>query len=227
MTGPNGSGTGADGRSSLRRAIGQVKWQGQLAFDRARVLAKKLDEEPAARIYYRNQLIRPWRVARFHHFGAHSVIDRPVAVYGAHHIYVGDDVGIGPGCTIFAERAAWSKPAPVLKFGDRVIMRGYSHVSATELVEIEDHVCIGAWCTVIDSNHLLNPDTGHIQDGHVTTTPVRIGAGTWIADRVAILPGAEIGKGCFIGSNSVVNKPIPDFSVALGFPARVVGSTLG
>jgi acetyltransferase-like isoleucine patch superfamily enzyme len=214
-------------RSALRARLGQVKWQGQLALERARELAKKLDEEPAARIYYRNQLIRPWRVHRFHHFGAHSVIDRPIGIYGAHHIYVGKDVGIGPGCTIAAERAAWSKPGPVLTIGDRVIIRCSTHISASESIIIEDHVCFGAWITVIDSNHIFNTETGNIQDGRVSTSPVRIGAGTWIADRVSILPGADIGKGCFIGSNSVVNKPIPDFSIAIGFPARVVGSTLG
>jgi acetyltransferase-like isoleucine patch superfamily enzyme len=216
-----------DPRGQLRKALGQAKWQGRLALGRAREMAKKLDEEPAARIYYRNQLIRPWRVSRFHHFGAHSVIDRPIGIYGAHHIHVGDDVGIGPGCTIAVERTAWDKPAPTLVIGNRVIMRCSNHISASDSIIIEDHVCFGAWCTVIDSNHVFNTETGNIQDGRVTTTPVRIGAGTWIADRVAILPGADIGKGCFIGSNSVVNKPIPDFSVALGFPARVVGSTLG
>ncbi len=214
-------------KSPLRKALGQAKWQGQLAFDRAKVLAKKLDEEPAARIYYRNQLIRPWRVSRFYHFGARSVIDRPIGIYGAHHIYVGDDVGIGPGCTIAAERSAWSKPAPTLTIGDRVIIRCSTHISASESIVIEDHVCFGAWITVIDSNHVFNADTGNIQDGQVTTAPVRIGAGTWIADRVSILPGTNIGKGCFIGANSVVNKPIPDYSIAIGFPARVVGSTLG
>jgi acetyltransferase-like isoleucine patch superfamily enzyme len=216
-----------DGRSELRRRLGSVKWQGQLAAERARELAKKWSEEPAARIVWRNQLVRPWRVHRFHHFGRRSVIDRPLAIYGAHHIWVGDEVGIGPGCTIMAERSTWSKPAPSLKIGNRVIIRASTHISASEYIEIEDNVCFGAWCTVIDSNHVFNADSGHIQDGTVTTKEVRIGTGTWIADRVAILPGAVIGKGCFIGSNSVVNKPIPDYSVALGFPARVVGSTLG
>ena len=217
----------AEQRGALRSRLGHLKWQGQLAYGRARELAKKFEEEPAARIVWRNQLIRPWRVSRFYHFGRRSVIDRPIAIYGAHHIYVGDEVGIGPGCTIMVERAAWSKPAPTLKIGNRVVIRASTHISASESIEIEDHVCFGAWCTVIDSNHVFNPSVGHIQEGTVTTTPVRIGAGTWIADRVAILPGASIGKGCFIGSNSVVNKPIPDYSVALGFPARVVGSTLG
>jgi acetyltransferase-like isoleucine patch superfamily enzyme len=37
-----------------------------------------------------------------------------------------------------------------------------------------------------------------------------------------VLPGARIGKHCVIGANSVVTGEIPDFSVAVGNPARVI-----
>ena len=37
-----------------------------------------------------------------------------------------------------------------------------------------------------------------------------------------ILAGARIGNGCVIGANSVVNSSIPDNSIAVGAPARVV-----
>lgn len=37
-----------------------------------------------------------------------------------------------------------------------------------------------------------------------------------------ILPGVTIGRGCTIGAMSVVSRDIPDFSVAMGQPARVV-----
>jgi acetyltransferase-like isoleucine patch superfamily enzyme len=37
-----------------------------------------------------------------------------------------------------------------------------------------------------------------------------------------ILPGAHIGKHVAIGANSVVNGIIPDFSVAVGSPAKVI-----
>ena len=40
------------------------------------------------------------------------------------------------------------------------------------------------------------------------------------------LAGVKIGKGCVIGTNSVVTKDIPDFSIAVGSPARVIKSTL-
>ena len=51
---------------------------------------------------------------------------------------------------------------------------------------------------------------------------VTIGDGSWIGAGSVILPGARIGKHVAIGANSVVNGEIPDFSVAVGTPARVI-----
>ena len=55
--------------------------------------------------------------------------------------------------------------------------------------------------------------------------PVRIGRGSWIGDHATVLRGSTIGEFCMIGANSVVRGDIPDRSVAVGSPARVVGRT--
>ncbi|EAT92477.1 mannose-1-phosphate guanylyltransferase [Parastagonospora nodorum] len=52
--------------------------------------------------------------------------------------------------------------------------------------------------------------------------PVVIGDDCWIGGNVVILPGVTIGRGCTIGAMSVVSRDIPDFSVAMGQPAKVV-----
>ena len=51
---------------------------------------------------------------------------------------------------------------------------------------------------------------------------VTIGDDCWIGGNVIILPGVTIGKGCTIGAGSVVTKDIPEYSVAIGSPAKVV-----
>ena len=51
---------------------------------------------------------------------------------------------------------------------------------------------------------------------------VTIGSDCWIGGQTVILPGVRIGKGCTIAAGAVVTKDIPDFSVAIGAPARVV-----
>lgn len=54
--------------------------------------------------------------------------------------------------------------------------------------------------------------------------PITIGRHVWIGDRAIILGGANIGDGSIIGAGSVVKASVPDQSVAVGSPARVVRS---
>ena len=39
------------------------------------------------------------------------------------------------------------------------------------------------------------------------------------------MPGVYIGKHCVIGAGAVVTKSIPDYSIAVGVPARVINTT--
>lgn len=52
--------------------------------------------------------------------------------------------------------------------------------------------------------------------------PVKIGKNCWLGEGVIVLPGVSIGDGCVIGAHSVVNKDIPDASIVVGSPAKVV-----
>lgn len=56
--------------------------------------------------------------------------------------------------------------------------------------------------------------------------PVEIGEYTFLSTGTSVMPGVKIGKGCVVGSNSVVTKDIPDFSIAVGAPAKVIKSVL-
>lgn len=49
---------------------------------------------------------------------------------------------------------------------------------------------------------------------------VRIGEGTWVGSAAIVL--ADIGKHCVIGAGAVVTKPLPDYVIAAGVPARVI-----
>lgn len=52
--------------------------------------------------------------------------------------------------------------------------------------------------------------------------PVRIGNNVWIGDNVIILSGVTIGDGTVIAASAVVTKDIPEYSVAVGNPAKVI-----
>ncbi|WP_323665712.1 CatB-related O-acetyltransferase [Pectobacterium punjabense] len=53
-----------------------------------------------------------------------------------------------------------------------------------------------------------------------------VGHDVWIGTGVVILRGVTIGNGAIIGANAVVTKDIPDFSIAVGAPARVIRKRL-
>ncbi|KAJ8080029.1 hypothetical protein PM082_016856 [Marasmius tenuissimus] len=52
--------------------------------------------------------------------------------------------------------------------------------------------------------------------------PIVIGDDVWIGSNVQVMPGVIVGKGCTIGAGSAVTKDIPEYSVAVGCPARVI-----
>lgn len=52
--------------------------------------------------------------------------------------------------------------------------------------------------------------------------PITIGKNCWIGGSSVILPGVTIGENCTIGAGSVVAKSIPDNSVAVGNPCKVI-----
>ena len=54
------------------------------------------------------------------------------------------------------------------------------------------------------------------------TKPIKIGDNVYIGNNMIILPGVTIGNNVVIGAGAVVSKSIPDNSVAVGVPARVI-----
>lgn len=49
-----------------------------------------------------------------------------------------------------------------------------------------------------------------------------IGHDTWLGHGTIVLPGVRIGLGAVIGAGSVVTKDVPDYTIAVGNPARVI-----
>lgn len=55
--------------------------------------------------------------------------------------------------------------------------------------------------------------------------PVSIGEDSFIGAGAIVLPGTSIGRNCIIGAGAVVKGVIPDHSVVIGNPAKVIGLT--
>ena len=55
--------------------------------------------------------------------------------------------------------------------------------------------------------------------------PVEIGDYSFIGTGTILMPGCKIGKACVIGAGTVVRGDVPDFSIYIGSPGRVVGNS--
>ncbi|KAK5994807.1 Maltose O-acetyltransferase [Cladobotryum mycophilum] len=88
------------------------------------------------------------------------------------------------------------------------------------LVTIGNRVMFGPFVSIFAATHEVGVQSRRELIEYAK--PVIIGDDCWIGGNTTIMPGVTIGKGCTIGAGSVVTKSIPDFSVALGSPARVV-----
>lgn len=81
------------------------------------------------------------------------------------------------------------------------------------------HITEGVKFITHDGGTLLFRDK--VQDLEITK-PIKIGNDVYIGNDVIILPGVSIGSKVIIGAGAVVAKDIPDNSVAVGVPARVI-----
>ena len=54
--------------------------------------------------------------------------------------------------------------------------------------------------------------------------PIEIGDNVYIGMGAYIMPNVKIGNNCIIGAGAIVTKSIPDNSVAVGIPAKVIES---
>ncbi|HEX2950571.1 MAG TPA: acyltransferase [Armatimonadota bacterium] len=84
--------------------------------------------------------------------------------------------------------------------------------------------------TWIAPNVYICPNTHQYKKRGLTITAqgihghdIVIGSDCWIGVNVVISPGVSIGNGAVIGANAVVTKDIPDYAVAVGVPARIIG----
>jgi acetyltransferase-like isoleucine patch superfamily enzyme len=179
------------------------------------------------RVELEARLMRPLRTRRFQAVGEGSILHRPLWIYGPQQIAIGGNSLILHNAWLSVETPAWSQPAPTLRIGDRVGIRPWCTLSASGGIVLEEDVILGAYSTVIDSDHTFREGRPNVMHNSVDVDPIRIGRGTWVAERVAVLKGSNIGECCIIGANSVVKGDIPPFSIAAGAPSRVVGEVEG
>jgi acetyltransferase-like isoleucine patch superfamily enzyme len=83
-------------------------------------------------------------------------------------------------------------------------------------------VLLGSRVSIVNggSQHGIDRLDIPIRDQPGVFPRVTIGRDTWIGEGATVL--ADVGSHCVIGAGSLVTRPIPDYAIAVGVPAKVV-----
>jgi UDP-3-O-[3-hydroxymyristoyl] glucosamine N-acyltransferase len=85
---------------------------------------------------------------------------------------------------------------------------------------IGDRCSIGPGVKFLSTAHEMGSED--FRAGNFFSKPIRVGDGAWIGGYSVVLGGVTIGKGAVVGAGSLVTKDVPDNTLALGHPAKVV-----
>lgn len=91
------------------------------------------------------------------------------------------------------------------------------------LLEIDDEANIAEGTNIVLHDSSLNNLFG--EECPVKFGKVRIGKATYIGRNAIILCGVRIGDYALIGAGALVASDVPDYGVAMGVPAKIVGDT--
>lgn len=151
-----------------------------------------------------------------------SIILAPLKVT-PQYLNISDGVIINKGCRIEGiSKYEGIRYTPQLILGKNVSIQQNSHITCANKIEIGSNTAIAANVTITDIDHPYNDINTPPENQKLVVKSVRIGEDCKIYNNAVILQGITIGKHCVIGANSVVNINIPDYSVAVGIPAKVI-----
>jgi len=114
--------------------------------------------------------------------------------------------------------------------GGSIFLRDYSNISANcsllseTIIEVGAYTFLAGHCYLVaGGNHRFDrTDIPIMLQPSLDRGGIRIGDDCWLGASVVVLDGVNIEKGSVIGAGAVVNKSLPEYSIAVGVPARKV-----
>ena len=106
-----------------------------------------------------------------------------------------------------------------LRFGRNVFVNHGCTAMDLGGIAIGDDVMLGPNVQLISSGHPLDPAIRRMQ---ITTAPIHIRRGAWIAAGATVLQGVTVGDDAVVAAGAVVTKDVPARTLVAGVPARVI-----
>ncbi len=100
--------------------------------------------------------------------------------------------------------------------GDYCAINSFAKLFGHGGIEIGDYTQIGPDCLITTTGH------DYQKDLKASFEKIQIGQWAWVGAKCVILPGTNIGDHSIIGAGSIVTRDIPQWSIAVGSPAKVI-----
>ncbi len=136
-------------------------------------------------------------------------------------VKIGKNFGISRDCEIYCQDP---ENGSQITFGDRVKLNSGVIINADSggKIIIGNDVLIAHNVIMRASNHRFDKNDVPILDQGHTPGTIILEDDVWLGAGVLVMPDVKIRKGAIIGAGAVVTKDIPEYSIAVGVPARVI-----
>ena len=156
----------------------------------------------------------------FFAFGSRSTLLFPFKLNGSKYIHIGNKVHINEHAWLLSQQI--DEHEPNIEIGDDTYIGRNAHIVSVRDVKIGRSVLIADKVYISDNLHEYQDIEVPIKSQDVVfKKSVYIGEHSWLGENVCVI-GASVGKHSVVGANSVVTSDIPDYSIAVGSPAKVI-----
>jgi galactoside O-acetyltransferase len=157
--------------------------------------------------------------------GNNCFLDSGVSMMGSENIYLGNNVHIDERCSLVSVSGR-------IRIDDYVHIALNGYFQGKEGIDIGEYSTISGSCMLYSATNYYKNEKGELRSSsamaplhmqYILKNKIKIGKYSFVGAGTVIIPNGGAGEHSVIGSNSVVNKYVDDFKIAVGSPARVVG----
>jgi acetyltransferase-like isoleucine patch superfamily enzyme len=134
-----------------------------------------------------------------------------------HGITLGEGVFVGRGTILSCKDGD-------IVLGARVNLGFHCEVFSGSRVEVGEDGLFAAYAYVVGGGHEFERTDLAVLEQPRTSRGVTLGRNVWLGAGAKVLDGVRVGDHVVVGAGAVVTDDLPDGSVAVGIPARVVRS---